>query len=391
MPKNAAMLILLVLLFAVCESSWSAIVIRSQSSVDIQLIGYDGLAESSLYKGTIAAKGNQKINTAYRGLALLQFAEGQGYPVLIGEESYTLDIADPAEPPVFAGSQANEFLYRLLTGKATEGQQDDFAQLMVQAKQLLESTYPIRTVGELTAKKEEMHTFVRNHYQSLRHSDMVRRLIGQYFMMHEYVDYHIEGAPATDIQERYQQAVVDGVASWLEILHPHIPEHTVMNYCLSLYYERSMVTLDSLITEKFNDVAYCPGVEKETWIFPDDLHVTGADGREDKELGTIKGEKMIAFVSDDCPVSMVATVIKARQMAEQDKGSQLIVAPLQQLSDTLLAMEKMVSNGSMLFINDEEWRQEYLANGIRLPLFVPLGDDLLLPGGTSKQKGVRAN
>ena len=67
---------------------------------------------------------------------------------------------------------------------------------------------------------------------------------------------------------------------------------------------------------------------------------------------------MIAFVSDDCPVSMVATVIKARQFADQNKGGQLIVAPLQQLSETHLLMNRMVSNGNMLFINDEQWRKK---------------------------------
>lgn len=33
--------------------------------------------------------------------------------------------------------------------------------------------------------------------------------------------------------------------------------------------------------------------------------------------------------------------------------------------------------------NDEEWREKYLAEKIRLPLFVPLGDDMSLPVGTS--------
>lgn len=37
-------------------------------------------------------------------------------------------------------------------------------------------------------------------------------------MMHEYVGYHIEGAPATDIRVQYQKAVLDGVESWLDIL-----------------------------------------------------------------------------------------------------------------------------------------------------------------------------
>jgi hypothetical protein len=62
---------------------------------------------------------------------------------------------------------------------------------------------------------------------------------------------------------------------------------------------------------------------------------------------------------------------------------QLIVAPLQQLSETHLLMNRMESNGNMLFIDDEKWHKENLAEKIRLPLFVPLADDLSLPARTS--------
>jgi hypothetical protein len=175
----------------------------------------------------------------------------------------------------------------------------------------------------------------------------------------------------------------NGVGSWLEILRPHISEHEILNYIVSLYYQRSIVTLAALISENFQNVAYCPGAEKETWSFPKDLLVAGANRSRERHLETIKGEKIIAFVSDDCPVSMVQTVIKARQIADKKKRMQLIVAPLQQLSETHLFMNRMVSNGNMLFINDEQWRKENLAEKIRLPLFVPLGDDLSLPARTS--------
>jgi hypothetical protein len=35
----------------------------------------------------------------------------------------------------------------------------------------------------------------------------------------------------------------------------------------------------------------------------------------------------------------------------------------------------MVHNGHLLFIDDEPWRNEQLAEKIRLPLFVPIGDE----------------
>jgi hypothetical protein len=347
--------------------------------MDLELVGYDGLAERVLFQGRIAAEGREVIATPYQGLAQLRFAGGPVYPVLLGDASLTLDITNPTEPPTIPGSSENEFFSSRLAGKDPAGPPSDFALLLLRAKELLESTSPIRTVPELTAKKEELHAFIQGHYASLRHSDMVRQLIGQYFMMHEYIDYGGHSLATADIRTRHEQAVIDGVGNWLAVLRQQVPEPEVLNYCLSLYYQRSMVTLAARIAAQFPRAAHCPGAAKEAWSFPPDLRVVDAEGRDERPLAAIKGDKLIALVSEDCPASLVATVIQARQIADQGQNVQLIIAPLQQLSQTHLRLNSMVSNGSMLFINDEPWRKANLGEPIRLPLFVPLGDDPGLP------------
>lgn len=359
--------------------------IHSRTAVDLELVGYDGLHAISLAQEKMAAGGIHTIATSYNGLAVLVFAGGQRYPVIIDNGSLTLKIEDASRPPSFTGSKANENLYAQLNGKdqETDATADDLAQLMIQAKHLLDSSSSIHTTGELAAKNKEFHKFVQDHYEKLRHSDMIRRLVGQYFMMLEYVDYHVPGTPAADIKINYQQQVLDGVAGWMQTLKAHIPEHEILNYCLSLYYERSQVTLASVIAANFPGAAYCPGVERETWSIPGDLPVVGMSGNGDRQLHTIRGEKIVAFVSDDCPVSMVVTVIRARQLVDRKEGGQLIVIPLQPLSETHLAMNRMVSTGNMLFIDDEQWRKENLVRKIRLPLFMPLREDLSVPVRTS--------
>lgn len=307
-----------------------------------------------------------------RGLALLVFAGGQRYPVIIGDESFTLKIADPGEPPSFVDSAENVFLYKSLTGGNPAPGHYDFALLMIQAKNLLESSQSIKTVKELTPKKKEFHEFARKHYARLKHSDMIKRLLAQYFMMHEYVDYHVAGAPATDIRAEYQKEVLNGVRNWLDILKTNIPEHEILNYCVSLYYKRSMITLASLIIENFRDIAYCPGDENQTFRFPDDLLIFEANGNTERKLNTLKGNKIIAFVSDDCPVSMVEAVSKVRQLADRKKDEVVIVAPLQELSGNHLAMRKMVRSGNMFFVSDEKWRKDNLSKKIKLPLFMDI-------------------
>ncbi len=199
---------------------------------------------------------------------------------------------------------------------------------------------------------------------------MIRRLISQSFMMHEYVDYHVAGAPATEIKKRYQQEVLAGVADWLRTLSLHIPEWKTISYCVSLYYNRSMVTLASLIIDRYKDAAYCPGDSAENITFPDDLQLEKSNQDITLNFGDIKGSKIIAFVSEQCPVSMVATVSKARILAKEKNPVTLIVAPLEKLSDKHLAMSRMLRNGKLLFASDEKWRKNNLTKKVKLPLFV---------------------
>ena len=124
------------------------------------------------------------------------------------------------------------------------------------------------------------------------------------------------------------------------------------------------------------DVAYCPGDEQELFSFPDDMHIADAGRNKERKLRDFKGDKIIAFVSEDCPVSMVETVSKARQLAGQKENVPVIVAPLQKLSEKHLAMARMIRHKNMFFINDEQWRKENLPKKIQLPLFIQMGDDL---------------
>ncbi|MDF1577092.1 MAG: hypothetical protein P1P81_01460 [Desulfobulbales bacterium] len=351
----------------------ATLTIHAQQSDGVELVGFDSLAETSLFKGDVSTDGGKEIKTPHRGLALLVFPAGRSYPVIIGDTSFTLGIATPAAPPTFKDSGENDFFYRLLAGaESTPKQNYRFAKLMIRAKQLLESTHSVRSVVELTAKKTEIHDFVRTNYEDLKHSDMIRRLIAQYFMMHEYVQYHFEGRPATDIKKRYDAAVLGGVGSWLDILSPYLSKPEILNYCVSLYYDRSMVSLASLIMEKYRDYAFCASEQQKPMVFPGETKVTDISGQVQGTLADYNGNKVIAFVAKDCPVSMVVAVSKARELSDQKGTVPLIVAAVEKLSAQHLAMAKMVRGERMLFIDDGGWRESSLPEKIRLPLFVEI-------------------
>ncbi len=364
---------LLVPLVFLCVSvnAWATFTIHTRTAVDMTLTGFDGLKDFPIFQAKISDDNQQEITTPYRGLALLGFAGGQSYPVIIGEDPFVLQITDPGQPPPFIDSRENEFLYRSLTdSEAVANETFPFAKVLLQAKRLLESTYAINTPEQLTAKKEELTAFVSQNYQSLRHSDMVQRLMAQSFMMHEYVNYHREGEPATAIQQQYQQEVLDSVSGWLKALSPYIPASEIVNACVIFYYDRSMVTMAALIIDRFPAEAICPGEPGATSPLPHSLKVKDAHGKPHGTLADINGNKTIALVADDCPVSMTVAVAKARELARRKTANPLIVAPLQPLNSNHLAMAKMIRDEKILFIDDEKWFREQPATRPRLPLLV---------------------
>ncbi len=62
--------------------------------------------------------------------------------------------------------------------------------------------------------------------------------------------------------------------------------------------------------------------------------------------------------------------MKARELTYHKQDITLIVAPLEELSDNHFAMNRMVANGNMFFIDDEEWGKVNLSGQVKLPLFI---------------------
>ena len=141
-------------LFIVCiltwsGAAWSSFGIESDGPVDINIKGYKGLSEIILFQGTLVAGEQKRVETSYQGLTLLFFKQGQGYPVILGKQSFTLHLQNPNALPSFTGSEENEYFYTLLKGSETGEANYDFADLMIGAKQLLDSTGSILLLGSV--------------------------------------------------------------------------------------------------------------------------------------------------------------------------------------------------------------------------------------------------
>lgn len=366
-------LLIFFVIFCTPATAWATFTIQTQNVVDITLTGFDGLKDVTFFQGQITTENPQLIDTPYRGLMLLVFAGGQSYPLVIGDSPFVVTIRSPAEPPSCTDSGENATLYQLLAGdRPASKKKYPFVDLLFEARDLLESTYTISTLAELTAKKNQLSAFVASNYPNLAHSDMLRRLMNQSLMMHEYVSYQGKGDAVGAVQQKYQNAVLDAVGGWLKALSEQIPGSEIVNSCVAFFYERSMVSLAALIIARFPDEAICPGGSDRPFPLAEDLTLTNAQGTWQGTLGDLKGEKTVALVADDCPVSMTVAVIKARELARHNAASSLIVAPLQKLSDTHRVMAKMIREEKILYINDEKWYGTIPVNRPRLPFIYAL-------------------
>ncbi len=355
------------------ESAVADIIVDSHLDGHVKLIGFNGLDSFTLSDKTIYKRTYSTINTQYTGLILLKLSTGQTYPIISSKKPITIKILAPELPPEFIDSDENEYFYSLLSGSTSQTKSFRFPNLMITAKQLLESSYSIKTPQQLTEKKQEFQQFVIANYSLLKQSDMVRRLIAQSFMMHEYVDYHIEGQPATTIKTHYHNEILNCVRGWITALKETILSHEILNYCVSLYYDRSMISLAARIIHAYKDIAYCPGRDLKSIELPNELPLTTGNRNRQLKFGDIKGRKLIAFVSNECPASMVETVNTARQL-HQKSDTQVIVVPLQHLSDKHLSMSQLLSSGTLYFVDDDTWRKTSIPEDLQLPTFLQLNN-----------------
>jgi hypothetical protein len=177
-------------------------------------------------------------------------------------------------------------------------------------------------------------------------------------MMHEHVSYHTRNQTVNDIQKKYRDGVLECATGWFEELRRYLPEHEIINYIISLYYDRNMVSMASLIAVAHREAAYCPGVEVKDYNVIGNPALTGVKGVMKVRADEINKKKLWAFVSEDCPVSMVDTVMKARRLA--DTETILVVVPQERLNDRHKSIRRMVSGGVILFVDDEQWRTKFL-------------------------------
>ena len=304
----------------------------------VNLTGYSGMKEVFLTSLSLDSTGYGIYSGPYEGFLLMEINNSGVYPILHTGSSTLVIIDTGMSVPDFPGDFENTSFYKILLRKKQLSNQQNAirealqffgekdplhdvtlekqrkindsiralnAQLqsdttslyakIFQGKNLIESTWGIRTKDELNNRKTLMLAFLKKNTAALYHTDILRQIAFQYAMMNEYVAVGREN----------DQWVLNDIDTWIHELIGLLTPNEIANFFLNMAVGRRMIGLGIQILNRFPDYTTCEtGIssarEKENHTA--DLTIekwkSAETGKLLSQLGSIK---ILAFFSPDCP------------------------------------------------------------------------------------------
>jgi len=387
------LLIFFIVFQSYAQQENATIAIKSNNSVTVELIGFEGLKEKSLMPLVEIQNNTIKIQKNYIGLALLRFSTRQIYPIYLNGKDLTITIKDVNTKPTFSNNKENEFLYqwlgsylelgadkRLLNDSAGQLISNDLfineikqqqividekliakkeilnsieykgVKALLQARLLNESTGVISNLSDLTEKKIEYQKFISENFKYLYHSDMLISMCRQYLMMNEYV--------ALQKDAMYLE-INNDVKVWIDLLLPKIEAKETVAFMMNIFYNRGMVSMAGsilqnnrkILNRKVYRISY--GVEsiyKIGYQFQE-IKVTDESNKINWDLSNYKDYKIISLVEGNDVVSKVSAIKLARDLNESLKEIPIIILPKNSLTTSHYSLNKAVDRTFYFFNN----------------------------------------
>jgi len=310
----------------------------------ITVTGFSGMREEKLAEMTMNSEGVAKYSGDYQGFLLLEIENKGLFPVILEQNQVTFSLDEKGFPRFT--DRENSRLYEALNRKNTSehkrmtlrenlsyfrendpyypvlkrkqkeldsvkvnyesgimNEKSSLAGLIMQGRQVIESTYGIRTKEQLDERKKAMLDFLSANYKQLYHSDIFRQTAFQYAMMNEYV--------AKSREEHYKYVIAD-IKDWIDRLNGKLTPEEITGFFLEMAVGRRMISLGSVILENYAGYTGCtvknvPATKHG--VFPDiTLHLwkSKETGMPLSKLG--EGKKLLIFYDEDCVFCLPAHV-----------------------------------------------------------------------------------
>jgi len=356
-------LILTVLFISVkgySQSSELKIRFPSEAGAKAMITGYNYLKNDTIGMIDLNTQGEGVLKHNYIGFALITVAGTRQYPIIINKGYTTIELIPGSKTPKFGNCKDNAFLYRTLIAKeelmrkrmtideALESFDDNdpfrksliaekeklstkeislnknikdssvfyVSALLMQAKELMETTYGIKTEAELKDRKNAFLTFINKNIKTLRYSDMIQQLAGQYVMMNEYV---IIGQ-----NNHYNQVLVD-VEDWIKKFGKSIGSKQIAEHFMNIYAGRSMYGVAGRIAERFHKETACKintktfelKGDKKSIIIEAEIKNSKAGDNTIKLKNIPSQYKILIYHSNKCSASYVQNIMLSRYTREK--------------------------------------------------------------------------
>lgn len=332
------------------------IICPSDAGSSVSVMGYNYFDYDTIGSAKLDENGYAAINHNYKGFALITISNTKQYPIILNAASNTLNIISDEKVPVFENDVENNLLFRYLIAKdnilrktmAVEEslnnfQEGDpvyavilsekaklemtknvyaknltdsaqyFASTLMLAKELMETTYNIKTYDELNDRKASFIDFIKSNLKTLRHSDMLQQLGSQYVMMNEYV---VIG------QNNHYEQVLKDVDDWVKAFGKEIGTKPIVEFFMNAYAGRSMLGMAGRVAANYQKEISCKvnikKVSSKDKNFADiDIRLSKGSANTAKLKSIPSSYKILYFFKNDCPAALVQNVILSRYMSSK--------------------------------------------------------------------------
>jgi hypothetical protein len=382
--------------------------ISSGNGTAFTVRGFDAFRAFDIAEVDLPAGRDTIITAHYCGLALIRYANGSVYPLIMEGADTEVRFGNDSPLPIFPEGSENQFLYAFLTTHHELGSRTAYLQnlmsgvadvpdtldgiseeigllklmldslaaslpdpeyplasFFLRGRMLIESSYGIRTQEELENHKQEFLAYIGNGFTQLRHSDLIQETGRQYMMMNEYV---LTG------KNTVSETRIGDVAAWVEMLDGLVPAREVIDFFTGVFYERSMVSQASAIVHAFRgDIfpAAFPGFPFQPCDTVPGLLLTNEEAVRTENLADWDVPKVLSFVSAGNMASLSETVMLVRNIGDAGMFLPVVAVPLEGFSVAHTGMHRLC-RGFLFYAMDEEWRKQYLHSGMQLPCFLLL-------------------
>jgi len=377
------------------------------------IIGYDYFKTDTIGYIQLDEKGYGQLSHNYKGFALVYIGNDKQYPIILSKLNF-LNITTDNNFPKFKDDYENNFLYNQLVTKDKLSRKimvvNDalqfftksdslrkflyeekhkleieekklkkiltdssfyFSAKLLMAKNLIESTYEVKTLADINNLKITIMDFVKKNIEILKNSDMLQKLVLQYILINEH--------PIASQQSDLKTQVLRDLTLWVKQIGRIVGNKAIINFFIKYYNERNLFVISTKLSEYFYKEATCKcdfdlkHYDKNISITNLNVNVSNQKGIVIPFKDIISEYKILHFYDDNCPATISQNITLSNYIASKNIQIPVITIIKENPEEFSVNLLSQIKKGPFYYIQDNNVFK--LFNVKNIPFFVVLNKD----------------